>query len=325
MGDAVRDLSALRRAVLFEGPAATRRESRFWLLLVLAAVIASAGVVADSEATVIGAMLVAPLRIPIMGTTVAIVLGDRTNLRWSLGLVLAGAATTIAVGFGLGLLVPFDLTGQTVGQVATWSHHSLVDLAAALAVGAVGAIALVRDDIGDALPGVAIALSLVPPLTVVGLAAESGASSDAVGALLLFGTNVAAILATGVVVLRIYRIRPEAPTRHGDRPFNYLQAYGAIVVLLLLVLVLLGRASWTLALEQRTESAVATAVADWADDRGWELLDVVTRQDRIVARVAGPPPFSDLAGLRGALAEVDVDPATVDLVFVPSVTVAETG
>jgi hypothetical protein len=67
-----------------------------------------------------------------------------------------------------------------------------VDLVAALATGAVGSVALARSDISDTLPGVAIAISLVPPLAVAGLTLESGVPSQSLGAFLLFVTNVAA-------------------------------------------------------------------------------------------------------------------------------------
>ena len=80
----------MRDTVFFDGPNASGRYSRFWLLLVLSAVIASAGVIADSTATVIGAMIVAPLMTPILGVMLATVLGDRDNLIRSLLLVVAG-------------------------------------------------------------------------------------------------------------------------------------------------------------------------------------------------------------------------------------------
>ena len=162
------------REVFFDGPDRGRKLSRFWLLLVLAAVIASAGVVGDSTATVIGAMIVAPLMTPIQGTMLAVVTADRPNLARSIGLVLAGAGAAIAVGFAVGLLVVTDVTAQNNSQVASRVAPRLIDLLAALATGAVGSIALARKDISDTLPGVAIAISLVPPLTVVGLTLESG-------------------------------------------------------------------------------------------------------------------------------------------------------
>jgi len=74
------DVARIRDQVFFEGPERGRRLSRFWTLLLLAAVIASAGVVSDSTATVIGAMIVAPLMTPILGTVVAVVLADAPNL-----------------------------------------------------------------------------------------------------------------------------------------------------------------------------------------------------------------------------------------------------
>ena len=201
------DVLRMREQLLFDGADASAKLCRFWVLLVLAAVIASAGVVADSTATVIGAMIVAPLMTPILGTVLAIVLGDRANLVRSLALVVAGAVAVIAIGYVIGLLVPLDVVAATNSQVAGRVHPRLIDLVAALATGAVGAFALVRADVSDTLPGVAIAISLVPPLAVVGLTLEAGADGQARGALLLFLTNVAAILVSGLVVMALYRVR----------------------------------------------------------------------------------------------------------------------
>src|SRR6516164_4587851 len=79
------DIKRMRDQLFFEGPERNRRLSRYWLLLPLSAVIASAGVVSDSTATVIGAMIVAPLMTPILGIVLAVVLADRANLRRSAG------------------------------------------------------------------------------------------------------------------------------------------------------------------------------------------------------------------------------------------------
>lgn len=168
----------MREAVFFEGPVRSQRLSRFWILLVLASIIASAGVVADSTATVIGAMIIAPLMTPILGTMLGIVLGDRLNLTISIGMVVAGAAAAVAVGYVIGMLVVNDVVAATNGQVAARVTPRLIDLVAALATGVVGSVALVRKDISDTLPGVAIAISLVPPLAVVGLTAEAGPTAS---------------------------------------------------------------------------------------------------------------------------------------------------
>jgi uncharacterized membrane protein len=106
----------------------------------------------------------------------------------------------VAVSWLLGHLVPYPVVAATNTQVAARVMPRLVDLVAALATGAVGSVALARPDISDTLPGVAIAISLVPPLAVADLTLQSGAPSQSLGALLLFATNVAAILASGIVV-----------------------------------------------------------------------------------------------------------------------------
>ena len=187
------DIKRMRDQLFFDGPQRRRRLSRFWLLLLLAAVIASAGVVSDSTATVIGAMIVAPLMTPILGIVLAVALADGANLRRCLLLVITGAAVVVAVGWLLGLFVPYPVVAQTNAQVAARVTLQLADLVAALATGAVGSVALARSDISDTLPGVAIAISLVPPLAVVGLTLESGAPRQSLAALLLFTTNVAAM------------------------------------------------------------------------------------------------------------------------------------
>ncbi|MDN5696776.1 MAG: DUF389 domain-containing protein, partial [Rubrobacter sp.] len=188
------DLEHMRDAVFFHGPDVRRRLSRFWILITLSAIIAAAGVVADSAATVIGAMIVAPLMTPVLGTVLSVVLADRVNLGRSLLLVAGGALTAIAIGWLLGLLVVNGVVADTNSQVAGRVTPRLIDLLAALATGAVGSVALVRRDVSDTLPGVAIAISLVPPLSVVGLTFESGEFGQSLGALLLFLNNVAAIL-----------------------------------------------------------------------------------------------------------------------------------
>ena len=86
-------------------------------------------------------------------------------------------------------------------QVLGRTSPTLMDLTAALATGLVGAVAITRRDVGDVLPGVAIAISLVPPLAVVGVCLGSGAGALAAGAFILFASNVIAMIITATVVL----------------------------------------------------------------------------------------------------------------------------
>ena len=189
------DIDRMADRLFLEG---RRKQSAFWVLLTLAAIIAGAGVVADSDATVIGAMIVAPLMTPILGTALAVVLADRPRIvRGRHHRPRPGPPSSWRIGFLLGLLVPEPVVAATNARSPAGSAPTSSTWSPSLATGLVGAFALVRDDVSDTLPGVAIAISLVPPLAVVGLTLESGAPGQALGALLLFASNVAAIIATG--------------------------------------------------------------------------------------------------------------------------------
>ncbi len=318
------DLDYMRDAVFFEGPEAGRKLSRFWMLMVLSAIIAGAGIVGDSTATVIGAMIVAPLLVPIQGTMLSAVLGDRRNLVRSVGLVVAGAATAIAVGWLLGFIVPGVVDAQNNAQVASRVNPRLIDLLAALATGAVGSIALARRDISDTLPGVAIAISLVPPLAVVGLTLQARQWSQAGGASLLFVTNVAAILGVGTIVMALYRVHRMTPQvgTAASRALNRRNAVFVIAALVVIVAVPLTATSVGIAQQTSSEAAVTAAARSWETGTGWALVSVSTNSDgRTVAEFQGPPPYPPTAGLRAALVRGGVAPDTVQVQLVPRVTV----
>jgi len=291
------DIGRMRDQVFFEGPEARRRVTRFWLLLLLSAVIASAGVVSDSTATVIGAMIVAPLMTPILGVVLGVVLTDEVNVRRCLGLLVAGAAAVVVVGWLLGFLVSYPVLAATNGQVAARVTPRLVDLVAALATGSVGSVALARSDVSDTLPGVAIAISLVPPLSVAGLTLQSGEPRQCLGALLLFATNVAAILASGIVVMALYRVgRVSGP--HAAPAFRRPVAVGIIVLLLAAVLVPLRINSQRVDKDMIQQASVQAVAEHWASDASWLVVGVTATGDQVLVNATGPSPAPDLAVLR---------------------------
>jgi uncharacterized hydrophobic protein (TIGR00271 family) len=317
------DLERMREAVFFDEPEARRKMSRFWVLLVLASTIAAAGVVGDSTATVIGAMIVAPLMTPILGTMLGVVLGDRANLARSILFVLGGAAAAIAIGYLLGVFVNDPVTAATNSQVAARVNPSLIDLVAALATGIVGSVALVRRDIADTLPGVAIAISLVPPLSVVGLTLESGARSEAGGALFLFATNVAAILATGIVVMALYRVHRMVPpaATSAKRQVNRRNAVLVIVAFFLIIGGTLVVSAVRINDNQQQEAEVRNITQQWADEVGWEVIEVSTTGTNVSVRVIGTPPIPETESYAAALESVGIDPSGVVVEFVPQTSV----
>jgi uncharacterized hydrophobic protein (TIGR00271 family) len=311
------DVDRMTDALFIQGPWSSRSSSRFWVLLVLAAVIATAGVIADSTATVIGAMIVAPLMTPILGTALAVVLADRTHVVRSVGLVIGGALLVIAIGFVFGWIgAPADAFASN-SQVTSRISPGLIDLVAALATGTVGAFALVRSDISDTLPGVAIAISLVPPLAVVGLLLSVQRYGDATGALLLFGTNVAAIIATGTAVLLIYKVRAAAEAS-GRYAVGALKGRTLLTVVALLVLVSIPLAigTYSVALDQLLASKARPVAQKWAGEQRWQVADVTVRDGRIRIVALGPPPDADVSSLRKDLNDAGMRSSdlTVELV-----------
>jgi uncharacterized hydrophobic protein (TIGR00271 family) len=308
---------AMRESVFFDGPESSQKYSRFWLLLVLAAVIASAGVVADSTATVIGAMIVAPLMTPILGTMLATVLGDRANLVRSLLLVVAGAAAAIAIGYLVGTVVVADVLAETNPQVAGRVTPGLIDLLAALGTGVVGSIALIRRDISDTLPGVAIAISLVPPLVVVGLALESGSVIQSLGALLLFLTNVLAIIGTGIVVMSFYGVNKLARLESTGKRRGLARPIALLAVMLVLVGAPLTLSSVSVGARAVIESSVLPVANEWADAHGWAITDVSWQGTELIVRAEGPLPVPTTDELKADLFAVGVDTDRVTVNLVP--------
>ena len=310
------DIERMRDQLFFDGDARNRKLSRFWLLLPLAAVIAAAGVVADSTATVIGAMIVAPLMTPILGIALAAALTDRDNLLRSIALVLTGVIAVILISYAIGLMIDLPITAANNSQVASRVSPRLIDLLAALATGAVGAIALSRSDISDTLPGVAIAISLVPPLAVVGLTLESGEPAEAFGALLLFVANVSAILASGTVVMALYRVHHHA--RHtGARVVRRGRTIVVIALMVVLVAIPLAFTSATATNATLRENAARTASTEWADQNGWSLVSISEQEATTVIRFTGPSPAPDTAGLRKALDDAGLADLTIRAELVP--------
>ena len=175
--------------------------SQFWVLLVLASLIAAGGVIGDATPAVIGAMIVAPLATPIYGVALATVTGSRSNLGASLLLLVEGIVVNILIGVLMGLVtfarMPLDANPQILGRTSP----TLLDLIVAVTVGVAGSFALVRRDVSNILAGVAIAISLVPVLAVVGITLGSGRLDHALGAFVLYLTNAAAIIVSGIGVV----------------------------------------------------------------------------------------------------------------------------
>ncbi len=273
------------------------KRSAFWTMLVLSAFIAAAGVLSDSTATVIGAMIIAPLSTPIMGIALALVKRERTG---GLRYVLFGATTVVLIGALFSLALPGSFNLVENSQISGRTSPGALDLIAAIATGLAGAVALSRRDVAAVLPGVAISISLVPPLVVVGICAGQGSGVLALGALLLFLSNLLALVLSGTIVFALlgYDGGDESLTRHGRRARR---AVAALMLVIAIPLVSNTAASYALTL---WTAQVQDAAEDWvADIPGAIVTDVegVSTTFYVSVQTPGalPPVEALLADLEG--------------------------
>ena len=288
----------IREAVyLFTGDVAAK-QTRFWLLLILSASIATAGIVADSTATVIGAMIIAPLATPIQGTAVAIAYGELRPLLQSLGVLVAATALVIGLGAAMSALLPQLRDAADNSQITGRVSPTIVDLAAAAATGLAGSFAIARRDVGDILPGVAIAISLVPPLAVVGTLGATADFDGALGALLLYLTNVLAILVAGIILFGAASLRHGGVL--GDRRHRR-KILAVVSTGSLVVVSALGVTTFrTVQLNDRLDAAERVA-SGWASGNDERLIDTRFDGTTLILIVEGVSDGGQDAALPGLL------------------------
>jgi len=183
---------------------------RFATLMILSTMIASFGLIANSAAVVIGAMLVAPLMTPMLALAASLMYAQKKRFLGSLTVIVLGTLGAIITGWLVAKLAGGTLTAASLSpELIARTAPSLLDLGIAIAAGLAGGYVLTHKGAGSSLPGVAIAVALVPPLATIGVALEFGATERALGALLLYSTNLIAIVLSASIVMFISGFVPD--------------------------------------------------------------------------------------------------------------------
>lgn len=169
----------------------------FFVMLTLSGVISTLGLLAGSTATVIGAMIIAPLMGPIIGIAYAIALSNRRLMKRA-GMTLFWG--TLATVLSAALIAQLIGLQTLTDEILLRTEPTLIDLMVAVAAGAAGAFAKSRKHIADAFPGVAIAVALVPPLSTIGIGLALLNQPVFWGSTLLFVTNLTGIIFSGILV-----------------------------------------------------------------------------------------------------------------------------
>jgi len=258
--------------------------TRFVSLMMLSTAIAVFGILGDSTAVVIGAMLVAPLMFPVLGGAAAIVMGWPRRIVNRALLVAAGSLLAVLLAAAISFLIPGRATPLPAELMARTSPN-LLDLGIALAAGAAGAYGQVRRHASDVLTGVAVAVALVPPLAVVGITLQLTEWQLALGSTLLFLANVVGIVIAASATFLAAGFVPGRNPLKGHTQILRGVSWAAIATIIVVLPMQFGRGA-VLPVTDPTDEVTAV-VEDYVADRGsaTEVVDVEVQVDEGFTKV----------------------------------------
>ncbi|MEM1429354.1 MAG: DUF389 domain-containing protein [Pseudomonadota bacterium] len=275
----IRKFSQVKEILRFEGATPFAYWKRFAALLTLSVTMAAMGLLRDSGAVVIAAMLIAPLMTPILGIAAAMVMGWHARMLKLLVGVVVAATYCIALSWLMvwiadvpkGIIVP--------GEVMARTDPGIEELIVALAAGAAGAYVQIQRQEISLLPGAAIGVSLVPPLSASGILVYFADYLRAWEAALLFLTNLTAIVLSACAVYIISSVRASI-LRRSKRAFRFSTSFFVLVVATLIIVVRLGEATVERFKESRLEATLTEEIADWANTVSVEIVRLDVDLDR---------------------------------------------
>lgn len=172
----------------------------YLILMILSTLLASFGLFANSAAVIIGAMLIAPLMVPIVSISMGLLRADTDIIKNSLFKILAGIFVALLASSSLEFFLPdSEITSEMLGRI----NPTLLDLGVAILSGIAAAYSKSFKEIAQNLAGVAIAVALVPPLAVAGIGLGYGDMNIFLGAFLLFFTNLVGIIIAAVITFQL--------------------------------------------------------------------------------------------------------------------------
>lgn len=200
---------ALLNRILWRGAILS---SSFCLMVVVSSAIGTLGLLANSIAAVIGAMIISPLMQPTVGIAYAMVMANRRLLKQATLTAIIGILITVVTAILVAHLIGLRTLNS---EILSRTNPNLINLGIAIGAGIAGAFAYTRQSVADALPGTAVAVALVPPLCVVGIGLVSGEMRLIQGASILFFTNLIGIIFSGGLVFVFQGYGTIAKARQG--------------------------------------------------------------------------------------------------------------
>jgi uncharacterized hydrophobic protein (TIGR00271 family) len=280
----------------------------YFFLVILSSSIATLGLINDSPAVIIGAMLVAPLMSPILGVGLGSLTADAKLARNSFTALIRAAVLSILLAILITLsniYIPFVPSLIEVPQeVLSRTQPTVNDLIIALAGGLAASYALAKPNLSAALPGVAIATALMPPLSTVGIGIALGRWDIAISAALLFLTNAITIAFSAILIFFLEGFRPRY-RKDDDKPQKTLLIAGILTGLLLIPLTVLGARLVSQTQENRLiNTVIETEIADMLNAEIADLTIISTDPDLLLdltIRSNYPPSHNQVVSLQEAL------------------------
>ncbi|MYL15514.1 TIGR00341 family protein [Halorubrum terrestre] len=286
------------------------------LMTVISAVIATAGLLLDSPATVVGSMVIAPLIGPAMSAAIGTVVDDEALFRRGVRMQILGVAVAIlaATLFAFALrslaLVPPGLDPLELAEVSERLAPNVLVLVVAVGAGIAGIVSLMTG-VSATLVGVMIAVALIPPAAAVGIGIAFRIPQLVIGAGVIVAVNVLSINLSALVVLWYEGYRPQRWFREDEARAAFLKRVAVLAVAIALLSVFLGGVTYESYVASTTETDIRAAATDelTAIDSEFELLELTVERtgtvppletDRVVITV-GVPPGSTVEGTAPAL------------------------
>lgn len=293
----------------------------FFIMNALAAVIAGYGLLADSSAVVIGAMLVAMMLGPISGIALSFIDNRWILFRTAFTTLLLGLVMIYSIGIILGLIhINIPITSEILAR----TQPTIIDLMIALAGGAAGAFASISPRLSVAVVGVAVATALVPPLVASGILIAHLEWKNAANSLILVITNIIAIQISSSLVLWIAGFRRGSDTEVQSNIFEFIKRNAISLLFLIVITIYLSFNFIHMLNKQMYENKVKLEVKNFLNINN-NIIDTIqfdSRKDftlvRIVVRGDTPPQELDIRKLNQSLPKDTNKKSTISQIrFIP--------
>ncbi len=206
-------------------------DKSYFMLIMLSTIIATAGLIVNNSAVIIGAMIIAPLMWPILSVGMAIVKGNPRDVLRALSQLIIGILLSLFFSLIITKLTPISSFSE---EILKRVNPGIIDIIIAFASGIVASLSLSWTKVSNAIAGVAIAASLLPPLCVLGISISSGEYSLAYGALLLFLANIIAIMLASVVSFWMLGFKP--PHKPEDQMYMKIGVIVSVIIFIIFLI-----------------------------------------------------------------------------------------